>query len=156
MTPSRSHDQPRDEGCGLYPGRSVGDRAESYLRKHGTGGTGEIAKALGVEWLTAYSALRQQTTRFKREGEGKEAKWSLVTDADPLADLTTRACAVIAAEAEAQGLSARELGRRAGVTQATTSRVITGKVIEMEFGHVARLLAGLGKSLAWLDERMKA
>jgi DNA-binding phage protein len=65
-----------------------------------------------------------------------------------------RLSAALSAEAKRQGLSVRELATKAGLTSTRVHECLTGAT-DPRWSAVVGILAGLGKSLAWLDREVK-
>jgi transcriptional regulator with XRE-family HTH domain len=62
---------------------------------------------------------------------------------------------ILSAERERQGLSVNELARRANQSPGRVHAVLTGETENPSFGTVRAILAGLGKSLSWLDKQLR-
>ncbi|MFO0798984.1 MAG: helix-turn-helix transcriptional regulator [Gemmataceae bacterium] len=60
---------------------------------------------------------------------------------------------VLTAEVSRQGISHRELARRAGEVQQTVSRLLGGQT-DPKYTTLRAVLDGLGKSLTWLDRQL--
>lgn len=138
-----------------YPGRYLADRVAAYLTRHGEGATAEIAAALGSPWLSVYGVLNGKRDRFAKSGSGKDARWTLAKA--PKADLpslTARVCSILAAEADAQAVSHREIGRRTSLRQTAVSMLLGGKRTAAEFETVGKVLTALGKDFSWLQSQI--
>lgn len=61
---------------------------------------------------------------------------------------------ILTAERERQSRSILEVARAAGVPVSRAHGVFTGTTPDPRFSTVAKLLAALGKSLAWLEREM--
>lgn len=62
---------------------------------------------------------------------------------------------ILDAERQRQDLTVNELARRSGHSLGRVHGVLTGATPDPRFATVRAILAGLGKSLTWLDRQMK-
>ncbi len=62
---------------------------------------------------------------------------------------------ILDAERVRQSLSLNELARRADQSPGRVHGVLTGGTVNPSFGTVRAILAGLGKSLTWLDKQLR-
>lgn len=109
----------------------------------------KLARAVGPGDLA--DLLKSDAPIRVRPGEGDRWEVRDVTESVETADAVL--ARVLGAEAARQGLSHRELARRSGELQTTISRVLANDR-EPRWTTVLGILAGLGKSLTWLDRQL--
>lgn len=63
---------------------------------------------------------------------------------------------ILDAERRRQRLSVTALAERSGVPYSRLHGVLTGNTASPTFPTVQKVLAGLGRSLTWLDRRIKS
>lgn len=85
-----------------------------------------------------------------------ETVWEVVDCSQPDADdhADRQVIAVLAAERTTQELSQHELARRAGLSQAALGMLFGGHR-GPRWSTVVRILAGLGRDLGWLHQKLK-
>ena len=63
---------------------------------------------------------------------------------------------ILEAERRRQGLSLNALARAAAQSPGRVHAILTGETERPRFDTVVAILAGLGKSLTWLDKQLNA
>lgn len=63
---------------------------------------------------------------------------------------------ILDAERSRQSLSLNELARRANQSPGRVHAVLSGQTADPQLGTVRAILAGMGRSLTWLDKQLRA